>query len=312
MSSFEIRQQLWQLIKGVKNIHLSLSQYRNISSKEIVNPLHTKLNRLTPKEHLEQLIKANRLMDLDQPLLVISIRNVLSNLRCIAYLKEVNKNNPLTVNEEVLSAVRPYYCIGMKNDKLTADEIFPINFENLGYNWFFSGVPVLWEGLNEDEIFQLIVSESSDHSHVWDIPRGLHPKAKEVTRTYWRELHQIFITSLAMPSKIASEKLCAYARKHQLRREENYLHNVLGIDDRGNLVQYIGHGKMEALGNELSKKGVKKGIVVDNSGSTSVLFFPEGYHTKEPIQLFAAPNHRPAGTAYLVIELANGSFETLK
>lgn len=311
MSSFEIDQNLFQIIKQAKNIHLSLAQYHPISSKDVVSGRHTKAGRLSPREHLDQLVRSDRLRDLNCPLIVISIRNVLSNLRCVAYLLKENENKPLAVKDEIFSPQRPYHIIGMKEAGLVMENFTPgAGLEN-EFNWFFSGVPVLWEGRNEETLYQGIVAESSDHSHVWKIPRGSHPKATEKTREHWENLHEIYMKSLELSTFEASQRLLAYAETHQLEREDNYLHNVLGINDDGHLIQYIGKGRMEKLGEKLRQKGATKGIIVDNSGSSTVYYYAKGYNSNCPVQLFAAPNHRVAGTAYLVIELQDGVYSSL-
>ncbi|KPA09658.1 hypothetical protein MHK_010138 [Candidatus Magnetomorum sp. HK-1] len=313
--SFEFNSTFNQVIHGIDNINLSLNQYKPVSKKNLLGNTHTKESRKTPLEHLEKLAREKVINDFNAPLMVLSVRNVLANLRCIAYLKGYT-DSPISVKEEndLLLESRPYHIFGKKNGKHVIDTLNLKKWdkEKDQYSWFISAVPVLWDDLNDDMIFRKIVTESADHSHVWSLPRGSHPEATDMTRSNWQSLQDIFIKSLVKNEEEAFNELNAYAKKNKLLREENYFHNILGLDSDGNLCQFIAKGKLENLGKQLKKQGVKRALCVDNSGSVTVQFFKKGLAgalNGEYIQLIAAPNQRHRGTAYLVIELKDSKFK---
>ena len=183
------------------------------------------------------------------------------------------------------------------------------------YSWFISGVPVLWDNEEQQSIYKKIVTEASDHSHVWHLPRGDHPDSNETSRNHWIRLHEIFTETLFSSRHEAFKKLGEYADKNNLKREDKYLHHILGIDEKQNLYQLIDTGSLESLGQQIKARGAKRAICVDNSGSVSVWYCPEGFSgAKTNNNIYAcaaAPNHRLPGTAYLIIELDSLNFNFL-
>ncbi len=311
MSSFEISLRFFQKLTGIKKIHLSLSRYTLLGKKEVTGKSHTKTGRITPFEHLQRLVSERRIKDLEKPLMILSVRNVLSNLRCVAYIKGYTKDGLARVAEENVHTERPYHILAEKNSgTLTIEEFDSKNGNKADFFWFLSGVPVLWNEGNEKELLERIVTEAADHSHVWHIPRGNHPEATNKTRKQWQDLQDIFIETLPNTRYEAFRKLQAYAKENKLKREDNILHNILGVDDSGKLYQLTANGRLEELGRQIKEQGAKKAICVDNSGSTVVQFYPKGVNG-ECKQLVAAPNYRAPGTAYLVIELRDDAFTFL-
>ncbi len=309
LESFEISLRFSQKIKGIERIHLSLSQYVPLAKKEVLYKNHTIMGRLTQSEHLTKLVQEGRIKDLNKPLMVISARNVLSNLRSVAYIRGFTNDGLARVAEEITDIKRPYHVLGEKIDgSLRIEEFNPsdVNIKN-DFAWFVSGVPVLWDEADEKGLFERIVTEASDHSHVWHIPRGNHPKVADESRKTWQDLQNIFIETLGDTRNDAFVRLKEYAEEKQLKREDRILHNVLGIGNDGFLYQLIAAGQLEDLGKQIKKQGAKRAIVVDNSGSLAVQFYPNGING-ECNMLIAAPNHRPRGTAYLVIEIEDNSF----
>ncbi|MHA2053123.1 MAG: hypothetical protein ACW99F_05925 [Candidatus Hodarchaeales archaeon] len=320
-SSFKVNIQFEQKISGFKKIHLSLSQYTPPAKKELMGSVHTKIARKTPLEHVERLFKEGRLKNLHQPLLIISVRNVLANLRCIAYLKGITQK-PISVAEESklfdlsrngnFPSNRPYHILGEKNDRLVIEEWEPKQLPD--YTWFLSGIPVLWDDKDEEKLYQKIVTEAADHSHVWHIPRGNHPEATDKVKSQWQYLQKLFYQSLAASRSKAFRQLEGYAKKQRLIRENAYLHNILGLDEDGNLRQLIGLGKLENLGQKIKNRGVRRALCVDNGGSISVEFYQNGLsgaRDGDYLILVAAPNHRFPGTSYLIVELKDSKFSYL-
>ncbi len=294
----------------IREIHLSLSLYQSIESKDLLSESHTKDGRIKPSEHLDYLFREGRLKDQDQPLLVISCRNVLANPRCIGFINGKNEDRIITVKDEIINEDRSYFVLGGRNNHLQIKEFSVVDlFENsFPFDWFISGVPVLWNDLNGDELLEIIITEATDYSHVWKIPRGKNPNANDETRRHWDNLRMIFNETIQSSRKVAFKELLNYACENHLEREDKYFHNILGVDKNGNLFQYASKGKLEDLGKILVNYGVERAIMVDNSGSVSTFFYPKGINGPE-IQLIAAPNYRPAGTAFLVVELENALFK---
>ena len=299
-----------QIIEEISNIYLSLSQYGSINKKKLTNNSHVKMGRLKAIDHVQELVHTKIITNLDAPLLVISVRNVMSNLRCIAYLK--GKNDFACVSEEVIPS-RPYQILGKRrgDNKLVIEEL-DTNIDNkLQYQWLLSGVPVLWDDMNQDNLYRKIVTAAADHSHVWRIYRGSNPNATPESIRTFEELQEIFLRTLNQNEEIAFDELNYYVQHKKLERENKYLHNIIGVDDSGSkLYHLIGIGLLEELGAKIKKMGAKRAICVDNSGSIEVQFYPKGINS-DFIQEFAAPNNRPLGTAYLIIESVSYTHLTL-
>jgi len=271
---------------------------------------HTTRDRLTPDEHVANLVRDGRLVDEGQALLVLSARNVLSNLRCVGYVRG-RTTVPIGVVGERFNSARPLHILAAHASGCHAIEMWDVRQPVPdGVDWFISGVPVLWGDESEEDIFRRLVPESADHSHVWHIPRGNHPLATPQTQSHWSALHEVFISALAASREEAFEELQGYAQREGLRREDGMLHNVVGLDGEGNLLQIIAVGRLESLGRWLHRRGAVRALCLDNSGSSVVRYRPASTSSAPApfVQLAAAPNHRPLGTAYLVVELGKPGF----
>src|SRR5437899_489438 len=67
--------------------HLSLSQNVPLEEKDLLGTAHTAAGRLTADEHLARLTAGGQFTDRGQGLLLLSMRNVLSNLRCLGFVR---------------------------------------------------------------------------------------------------------------------------------------------------------------------------------------------------------------------------------
>ena len=302
-----IHQELFHEIRGIDKVHLSLAQYASPTSrKELVLEAHSSVGRLTPEEHITSLLKQRRLIASGQPILVLSVRNVMANQRCIAYVNGLTEGL-LGVTEEVFTPNRPYYILGSRDNKIVMETFTPEVDDEQIYDWFVSGVPVAWDNWDKSTTLSHIAAEASDHSHIWHIPRGGHPEATDTTRNHWKELHDIFEMGLTGTTSEVSDKMRLYAETRQLYREKGYLHNVISVNSQGSLLQLIKKGTLESIGKEITQKDTSRAIMMDNSGSITVHFYPKGIDHLF-IELLAAPNRREPGTAYLLMELTNKYF----
>lgn len=298
------------LIKKLYGVELSLSLSAPLPAKDVTNSGDTSAHgRIEAHEHLARLVANGRIKQ-DQPVLLVSVRNVLSNLRAIGYSKMLSQ--PLAVEGEVFTERRPYHILGWDAAGRFLIREFTLGRDSTdGLAGYLSGVPVLWDEDDEQQLFRRLVSEAADHAHVWHLPRGRHPKATETSLQQWRDLHELFIAGLNASRESAASALINVAEAHGLKREHGYLHNILGVDDEGHLCQYIGIGCLEELGQRLRRQfGAKRALCVDNGGSVEVRLYPRGL-SGFAVQLFAAPDFRPKGTAYLAIALPDTSFALL-
>ncbi len=305
-TAFHYQTSLTLQISEVKDAILSLGSYEPIQQKELLSGSHVDFGRKSVEQHLEAVFLAREAagepIARNAPFLVVSVRNVLANIRCGAWVRG-RTTEFITVSEESgVQPARPYHVLGWRANAFEMREI-DVTKEALDeYAWAFSGVPVLWDDL----IFERIVTEAADHSHVFELPRGNHQNATDETRTRWRKLHDIFCGSL---SKSRSEAFAELVKEAAgLKRECHYLHNIIGVDAHGNLQVHFGIGMLEDLGRRLSVSGARRALLADNGGSTSARFYPDGIDG-ECGTLLEAPNHRRLGTAYLVILLRSKRFE---
>src|SRR5207237_3802675 len=119
-------------------------------------------------------------------------RNVLSNLRCIGYSAALCARDGLppgtvaAVAEEHERPGRPYHVIRRAGGALRVDEFAPAGSLRdpqpglADADWLVSGTPVLWD-CDPDELFERMVTDAADHSHVWRLPRGTNPDAPDET-----------------------------------------------------------------------------------------------------------------------------------
>jgi hypothetical protein len=296
-----------QIIDEIFTINLSLSSYLSINKKDLTGTSHTTEGRLSANDHVQKLFRNKVIVNIDRPLLALSVRNVMANLRCISYLE--GKHEFASVKGEVFTS-RPYHILGIRQDnrKIVIDEFAANSDDKSQYSWLLSGIPVLWDNISDVELFSRIVTEAADHSHVWRIYRGAHPLATKESAKTWEALQDIFVSTLSQTKEVAFKELMKYAFDKKLEREDTYLHNIIGVDESGEKVyQLIGTGRLEELGRRMRKMGANRAICVDNSGSIVIQFYPKGINN-DFIQEFAAPNHRPLGTAYLIFELSDCKF----
>lgn len=246
-----------------------------------------------------------------RPLLVLGMRNNLVNPRAIA----ITRGRAWAAeDEEPERSSRPYFGIGWTNGRFLMETAMggPGSPADAWQDFFCSGIPVLWDDLSGEELFRLMLAETADPSHLFDLPRGKHPQATEQSRAAWKHLHDTFLLHLHGSLDEVAEALCAAIRSlpEPLSRCSTYLHSILGVDATGNLVNVVGHGRLEDLGRAAARLGCRRAICVENSGSVMPTFYPEG--ARGPATpLLRAPNFRPKGRAVLAVELADPTFQAL-
>jgi hypothetical protein len=267
--------------------------------------------RLPADAHCRQLLASGGIQP-GLPTWLLSVRNFLSNLRVIACVGSGTEPRGVAT-EAIAESRRPYHVLGSRRDaggakRLVVEEWDPRRDTTTTFDWFLSGVPVVWDDESGDQLLRRLVPEASDVSHVWRIPRGKHPEATPETQATWTELNGLFDRLLTATRDEAADQLIKAATDEKLAREDSYCHHLLGVDAQGRLCELIGTGTLEALGAELGARyGVSRAICVDNGGSIEVRHYPKG-DAAESTQLAALPNHRPPGTAYLAVQARTNTF----
>jgi hypothetical protein len=154
--------------------------------------------------------------------------------------------------------------------------------------------------------------EAGDHSHLFYLPRGIHPGATTESRSAWQHLHDAFSTNLLADTATAGGSMRGALAdiRPPLERSRDYLHAVIGVTDDGALVAVFAHGRLEEVGRLAARHGCRRAVCLENSGSIMPTYLPDGLRG-ERVPLLRAPNFRPRGRALLVLELARAGFEVM-
>ncbi len=260
-------------------------------------------------EHLQFLHRLGAIQP-NQPLLVLGMRNSLVNLRSPV----IQHGRAYAVaGEEPERSARPYFGLGNRNGRVVLD--CALGNRHGPEEWpdfYCAAVPVLWDQLGDDTVFDLMLSEAADHSHVFNLPRGKHPLATDLTRDAWSRLHAVFERYLHADQKTISEAMRQEVSSFDpaLARSDDYLHAIVGDRPDGTLVCLFGHGRLEDLGRKAQRRGCRRAVCVENSGSIMPTLLPNGLGG-EVIPLVRAPNFRPRGRAVMVFELHDARFATV-
>lgn len=265
--------------------------------------------KYTLDEHLAAL-RAQNTISPDQPLLVVGLRNSLVNLRA-----PVIRGGRIysLVDESPTRSARPYFGLGCEEGRLRIDcALAGAGGPEQWPEFFCAAPPVLWDDVGESELFERMLTEFADHSHLFALPRGGHPLASDASRALWSRLQAVFAANVHSDrvTAVAALRAVLTALEQPLPRAEDYFHAMLGERREGDLVFLFAHGRPEELGRQLRLRGCRRALCVENSGSIMPTFLPEGLNG-EVIPLLRAPNFRPRGRALLVLVLADSRFATL-
>ncbi len=310
-TSFTVFTMRYELeVTDYEKVHLSIPalQYGEaLNSKDLLSSGDVADDgKYSLEQHLQFLIK-NQSIKPDKPLLVLGMRNSVVNLRCPVI---VEGQVYAVTGENPEASVRPYYGIGLRNNRLVCERA--LGGQSTARDWqefFCAGVPVLWDDLEPQALFQILLCEAADHSHIFNLPRGNHPDSTDFTRNAWQKLQNVFVEELHADAETAAQAMQQVLAQFQppLSRADDYLHAILGIRPDGSLVAIFAQGRLEALGTIMKQHGCTRAICVENSGSVMPSYLPKGAEG-DTIALLRAPNFRPRGRALLVIELSNTKF----
>jgi hypothetical protein len=264
--------------------------------------------KFTLEEHLQGALDRGRIMP-RVPLLALGLRNNLVNPRAIV---QTMGSILAAENEDPARSRRPYYGLLYSGGRFQMVKRSKFDDRPTGGDFFCSGIPVLWDDLGGEALFERILVEAADHSHVFDLPRGNHPLASDASREAWQALHEAFLATLHEEVGVAVRAMRAAlaACPQALKRCDTYLHSLLGVDRQGSLVNVVAYGRLEDLGHLAAARGCRRAVCVENSGSVMPTYLPEGW-PGPIVPLMRAPNFRPKGRVVLLIELADDSFGEL-
>ena len=292
---------------------LSLSA-ASIEKKDLLSTTPTPAARFTAREHYDLLRTKPK-----TPFAVAGARNVLANLRCVGYSAEsaarlgMPPGSFAAVAEEHDQPGRPYHVLRRTQGRFVIDEFTPtgsLRDPQPGLDdtdWLFSGTPVLWD-CEPSELFERIVTDAADHSHVWRLPRGRSPEATDASRGQWKALQDVFVATLSASRSDAATELTRLANQSALQREDSYLHSVWGVGAAGELIIVIAHGRLEEVGALVRSRGATRAICVENGGSCGFWIVDQDMDWSPQVK---APNFRPGGTAYAFFELPTARFQAL-
>lgn len=311
--AFALRARFELTVTAIRKVVVSVPAIQGyettLHSKDLLTCGTTSMaGKYTLEEHLSHLHRRAELTG-GRPLLAFGLRNNLVNPRAMLHLES---RTYAADGEQPESSRRSYFGLGLRGGRLVAEQVLGAAAQPAPIpDPFIAGIPVLWDDLSGDALLDAILSEASDHSHVFRIFRGKHPQATDQSRELWRHLHEVFLQHLTCSREEAAAAMrqAAEDTPEPLQRSDDYLHSVLGLTAEGNLVNVVAHGRLEAVGRIAAGLGCQRAVCVDNSGSVMPTFLPHGLEG-ESIPLLRAPNFRPKGRALLVVELEDGTFET--
>jgi hypothetical protein len=287
------------------NVRLSLATHIPLAHKDQSRECNIDRGRLTVQQHFERIFCEAGLPTSGKAVMAVSCRNALSNFRCGAWVRGVTPKLLTVQDEDCSKSRRPYHFLGFKDGRFAIDEGFADTACLERFDWAVSGVPVYWDG---EAVYDRMLAEISDFSHVFKLPRGADPSATEESLSRWRHLQQVATECLYLPRSEAVRRI--RQKTEGMIRQDAYLHNCAGVTPEGQLVIVIANGRLERIGEQLADLGATRAIVLDNGGSSSVFYFRNGADASG-VQLVGAPNFRPAGTAYFFAVLKEDRYCSL-
>lgn len=160
-----------------------------------------------------------------------------------------------------------------------------------------TGVPLVRAGQPSGRAF--LAWACSDLAHSFEVhPSGAigpPPPAWQALSESWQEGRD-----RGLPPGALLARLDAVALEHGARPSQNLLHSVVGRRDDGGWVIAGVTGALEDIARYLvSRHRVRDAIVLDNGGSVAWAWLAQGAATAQV--LLAGANHRPKGTAFLML-----------
>lgn len=237
--------------------------------------------------------------------LIQTWRNAVQNPRCIMWSRE--QGICQSRHEHAERSRRPYYGIAvLKSGKLRAVKFLPsAGMPDDDVQQFGAGIPVLWSG--QVLTIEQIAPEVADLSHLWRLPvSSTYPTSERDRETFDRlravfELHRHATTEEAAEAILDAARGRTEPRIPALAREENYLHQAIGVLPDGGLVIVVAHGSLEQIGELAREAGATHAVVIDNGGSPAIAL--KRRPDAELRTLVESYYHRPLSIAAAVHEI---------
>lgn len=310
-ANFELASTLALRIRAYDRVVLSvpsLASGTTLDPKELAADVPADVSgRHSAHEHLTYLRNAGQI-DPAKPLLLLGMRNSLVNLRAPVVLRgKIHALHP----ESPMSGARPYYGLMLKGGILSVECADLEQGDADDADWLCAGYPVVWDDMSSEALLETMLIEAADHSHVFDIPRGGHPRATTDTRALFERLHTTFVEVVNSDRHTAIDAMCAAIADNPevLERETSYLHSVIGLRKDGTVININATAKLETIGDICRDQGCTRAICVENSGSVMPSFYPRGLDGVM-IPLLRGPNFRPLGRAVLAFQLPAADYST--
>ena len=162
-----------------------------------------------------------------------------------------------------------------------------------------TGIPLVINGAPSSREF--LVACCSDVSHVFDVdPKGtswsLRPRLERAVQSLADSKDQGLVeSSFAAQMEAAANRLGVAPSRH-------LLHSIIAQSDDGLVVALAINGGLAEIAAELAQRwNVRHALLLDNSGSVAWQLLVPGADTLKT--LVSAPNYRPKGTSFMVIDL---------
>ena len=162
-----------------------------------------------------------------------------------------------------------------------------------------TGIPLVVDGTPSSREF--LVACCSDVSHVFDVDprgrRGPSVHAWSVLSNRWQDSKDqgLVESSFAAQMEAAANRLGVAPSRH-------LLHSIIAQSDDGLVVALAINGGLAEIAAELAQRwNVRHALLLDNSGSVAWQLLVPGADTLKT--LVSAPNYRPKGTSFMVIDL---------
>ena len=250
---------------------------------------------------MDKLIHEGRFEEKGQSVLILSTRNVLSNLRCLGYVKGQSKA-PLAVAGEILNSV-PRITFLARNRKPITSAYGTRTILKIKRSMNLTGsYPV-------SQCYGMRRHRISCLKGWFRRPRTIrmsgHP-AGTIPQRLKRHCANGRVCTISLNQPWAVLGQVAFAKASGICTERGSpkrarIFSTMSLELMEKLLQMITIGQLEAIGQRLRQMGAKRALCLDNSGSCVVRYLPvsETGISAPFVQMAAAPYHRPLGTAYI-------------
>ena len=221
---------------------------------------------LSYEEHLRRL-GLNR-----KNVLINGVRNLGNNLRIVGWSE---KYGLFQLRGESATSGREYTCLcktktgDLKIERLSFNKKGKPNLKNLF--WAVSGQELVWNG--KPNPIEKIIPYTYDLRHIWKIP-GIPVKEmgpKPYAGPAIEEMEDAFVKWMKGNNEKMASSLMELAEEKGYKKEQDYLHNAIGIKKDGKIIIFHQKGSFEEISKALVKISTWKAIEIQEGGSCEVI-----------------------------------------